>query len=53
MILYMKRREKYDSNFDYNKIDPHSFFHWYVCVNFHCYTLKLKIKNIKGVKCRF
>jgi len=25
MILYIKRSEKYDSNFDYNKMDPSSF----------------------------
>jgi len=35
MILYIKNKEKYYSNFDYHKMHPHDF-HSHVCVIFCC-----------------
>lgn len=53
MILYIKNKEKYDLNFDYNKMDPHPFSLACVRYIFVAILLKIEIKNIKRGKCKF
>lgn len=45
MILYIKNSEKYDSSFDYNKMNLHHFLSSYVC---QIFILILKNMNVNG-----